>query len=762
MREITAPAPFTVGEHDNIVAAVFDHERNDPDTVTFQRLIDGTWTDVTCAAAAAQIRSTALGLIAEGVQAGDRVAIFSATRYEWAIIDFAILAVGAVTVPIYETSSAEQVRWVLSDSAAVVAFAETDAHASIITELAGELPELRRVLHIDGSGPKALEQLEQQGASVDPGELTARLEALRADHPATLIYTSGTTGRPKGCQLTHSNLVYETRGAKAVLPTLLHKGERLLVFLPLAHVLARALTLCAFHNKVIVGFTSDIKNLVPMFAVFKPTVVVSVPRVFEKVYNTAAQNAANDGKGRIFDLAAQTAVDWSEASENGGPGLLLRAKHALFDRLVYHKLRAALGGDCRASVSGGAPLGARLGHFYRGVGLTIYEGYGLTETSAAITVNQVGACKIGTVGKLLPGNSIRIADDGELLLRGGVVFDGYWHNDQATSEAIVDGWFKTGDLGAVDEQGFLTITGRKKEIIVTAGGKNVAPAVLEDQLRGHALISQAMVVGDAKPFIAALITIDPEAFDGWKQRNSKPAGSSVADLVNDPDLLAEVDAAVKQANLVGVARGVDSQVPHPAGRLHRGHRGTDADDEGEAQGRFREVRRRHQRAVRQGLAANQPGQPAGQIVPTPVRGHPIPAGGTHRGGAVRVAEQPADGVGDLLHRPTVYHHPSLVVLHGFWCTARRAGDHRHAGCRRFQEHDAQPLDIEPGSTGAARHGEHVGHRVIRGQLGGWDATGEDDVVTDADTLGQLVQGRHVWPAARNDQRRAVDPPSDRG
>ncbi|MGA9490844.1 MAG: long-chain fatty acid--CoA ligase [Mycobacterium sp.] len=549
MREITAPAPFTVGEHDNIVAAVFDHERNDPDTVIFQRLIDGTWTDVTCAAAAAQIRSTAKGLIAEGVQAGDRVAIFSATRYEWAIIDFAILAVGAVTVPIYETSSAEQVRWVLTDSAAVVAFAETDAHASMITELAGELPELRRVLHIDGSGPKALEQLEQQGASVDPGELTARLEALRADHPATLIYTSGTTGRPKGCQLTHSNLVYETRGAKAVLPTLLHKGERLLVFLPLAHVLARALTLCAFHNKVIVGFTSDIKNLVPMFAVFKPTVVVSVPRVFEKVYNTAAQNAANDGKGRIFDIAAQTAVDWSEASANGGPGLLLRAKHALFDRLVYHKLRAALGGDCRASVSGGAPLGARLGHFYRGVGLTIYEGYGLTETSAAITVNQVGALKIGTVGKLLPGNSIRIADDGELLLRGGVVFDGYWHNEQATSEAIEDGWFKTGDLGAVDEQGFLTITGRKKEIIVTAGGKNVAPAVLEDQLRGHALISQAMVVGDAKPFIAALITIDPEAFDGWKQRNSKPAGSSVADLVNDPDLLAEVDAAVKQANL---------------------------------------------------------------------------------------------------------------------------------------------------------------------------------------------------------------------
>jgi long-chain acyl-CoA synthetase len=333
-----------------------------------------------------------------------------------------------------------------------------------------------------------------------------------------------------------------------VLPTLLRKGERLLIFLPLAHVLARALTLGALANKVTVGFTSDIKNLVPMFAVFKPTVVVSVPRVFEKVYNTAAQNAANDGKGRIFEMAAQTAVDYSRAGDRGGPGLWLRAKHAVFDRLVYHKLRAALGGDCRASISGGGPLGERLGHFYRGVGLTIYEGYGLTETTAAITVNQIGDVKVGTVGKLLPGNSMRIADDGELLVRGGVVFDGYWRNEEATAEAVSDGWFKTGDLGAVDEDGFLTITGRKKELIVTAGGKNVAPAVLEDGLRAHPLISQAMAVGDVKPFVGALITIDPEAFDGWKERNGKNADASVGDLVTDPDLVAEVDAAVKQAN----------------------------------------------------------------------------------------------------------------------------------------------------------------------------------------------------------------------
>lgn len=549
MREYSVPARFTVGEHESVAAMVFGNERDDPSFVIFRRQIDGVWTDVTCAEAASQVRSAALGLISLGVQAGDRVAIFSATRYEWAILDLAILSVGAATVPIYETSSAEQVRWVLQDSEAVLAFAETDAHAAMVTELTPELPALRRVLHIDGSGSRALDQLAEAGAEVEPAELTARLEGLRADDPATLIYTSGTTGRPKGCQLTHSNLLHESRGAKESLPTLLDEGQRLLVFLPLAHVLARSLTLSAFANKVTVGFTSDIKNLLPILAVFKPTVVVSVPRVFEKVYNTAEQNAVNDGKGRIFAMAVQTAVDWSQAQNQGRPGLLLRARHALFDRLVYHKLRAALGGDCHASVSGGAPLGARLGHFYRGVGLTIHEGYGLTETSSAITVNQVGNVKIGTVGTLLPGNSMRIAADGELLVRGGVVFSGYWRNEQATADAFADGWFKTGDLGALDEDGFLTITGRKKEIIVTAGGKNVAPAVLEDQLRAHPLISQAMVVGDAKPFVGALITIDPEAIVGWKERNHKPADASVADLATDPDLFAEVDAAVKNANL---------------------------------------------------------------------------------------------------------------------------------------------------------------------------------------------------------------------
>ncbi len=327
MSEFRVPAPFAVDEYDSIIAAIFEHERDDPNYVIYRRQIDGVWMDVTCAAVAGQIRSAALGLIALGVQAGDRVVLFSATRYEWPILDYAILSVGAVTVPIYETSSAEQVRWVLQDSEAVVAFAESDAHAAMVNELAGDLPALRHVLQITGSDTEALDRLAKAGAVIDPAELTARVEALRSSDAATLIYTSGTTGRPKGCQLSHSNLVYQTRGAKAYHPTLLRTGEKLLIFLPLAHVFARAISMAAFQNKVTVGFTSDIKNLLALLAVFKPTSVVSVPRVFEKVYNTAEQNAANDGKGAIFKIAAQTAVDWSQA-QDGRP----RGRHRCLGR----------------------------------------------------------------------------------------------------------------------------------------------------------------------------------------------------------------------------------------------------------------------------------------------------------------------------------------------------------------------------------------------------------------------------------------------
>lgn len=548
MREFSVPASFTVGEYDNVVSSVYSHERDDPDHVIFRRLVDGNWVDVTSSEVADQVRSAAKGLIAQGVAPGDRVAILSATRYEWPILDFAILSVGAVTVPIYETSSAEQVQFVLDDSGAVAAFAEADAHGDRIEALRDTLPQLRKVYRIEGAGTPALDELAEAGRELDAAAVDERLAGIKSADPATLIYTSGTTGRPKGCQLSHSNLLYETRGAEACFPDHLAKGEKLLVFLPLAHVLARALTISAFANGVTLGFTSDIKNLVPMLAVFKPTLVVSVPRVFEKVYNTAEQNAENGGKAKIFAAAADVAIEWSKAQDAGGASLLLTLKHAVFDKLVYSKLRAALGGECHAAISGGAPLGVRLGHFYRGAGLSIYEGYGLTETSAAITVNRVGGLRVGSVGKLLPGNSMQLGEDGEVMVKGGVVFSGYWGNQTETDAVFSGDWFHTGDLGAIDEEGFLSIVGRKKEIIVTAGGKNVAPALLEDRLRAHPLISQAMCVGDNQPFIAALITIDPEAFPGWKERKGKDAGTSVADMSTDSDLNAEIELAVNEAN----------------------------------------------------------------------------------------------------------------------------------------------------------------------------------------------------------------------
>ncbi|MFW0873346.1 AMP-dependent synthetase/ligase [Rhodococcoides corynebacterioides] len=550
MREFRVPASFSVDDGESAVDSVFAHERSRPNAVVYRRQ-GRSWTDVTAADFAAQVRAVAKGLIASGVEQGDRVALMSATRFEWPLLDYAIWAAGAVTVPVYETSSAGQVRWILENSGARVAIVETVAHSNILAEVLPDLPHVDHIFQIEVSPEKqgAVDVLTDAGAELGDDVVAARVAALRSSDPATLVYTSGTTGRPKGCVLSHANLLAESRGiAASALGEMLTEGRTTLMFLPMAHVLARAVSIAAFDRGATLGHTADIPRLVESFGAFRPHFILSVPRVFEKVYNTARQKAHGDGKGRIFDTAADTAVAYSRALDASGPSLVLRAKHALFDRLVYGKLRAALGGQCELAISGGAPLGERLAHFYRGLGITIYEGYGLTETTAAAAVNTPGQQRIGTVGKPLPGNAVRIADDGEILLSGGVVFGGYWKNDDATAEALTDGWFHTGDLGTVDDDGFIAITGRKKEIIVTAGGKNVAPAGLEDSLRASPLIGQAMVVGDQRPFIGALITVDPEAFPGWKQRNGKDESATVADLTSDPDLVAEIDAAVAEAN----------------------------------------------------------------------------------------------------------------------------------------------------------------------------------------------------------------------
>ncbi|MCX6467313.1 MAG: AMP-dependent synthetase/ligase [Pseudonocardiales bacterium] len=544
MREYSVPATVTVGDEENLVDAVYDTASSHPSTVSYRRQgADGVWTDVTAPEFAEQVTAVAGGLIAAGVGAGDRVALLSRTRYEWSLLDYAILAAGGVTVPIYETSSAEQISWILADSAAKIIVVENAKHEALVAETGADV----RVITIEpASGEGAIAALTAGGADVPAEEVHARRRAVRADDLATLIYTSGTTGRPKGCELTHRNLLTECRAAGEAFPELLTDGGSVLLFLPMAHVFGKVIQCGATYTRTTVGHTPDVKNLVPDLGSFRPTFLLAAPRVFEKVYNSARQRAHDDGKGRIFDAAADTAIAWSKAQDTGGPGLALRAKHALFDRLVYGKLRAVVGGQVRAAVSGSAPLGARLGHFFRGVGIPILEGYGLTETSAGITVNTLEATRIGTVGRPMPGHAVRIADDGEIMLSGPIVFRGYWKNEAATKEALEDGWFHSGDIGELDDAGFLTITGRKKEIIVTAGGKNVAPAVLEDRLRAHPLISQCMVVGDQQPFIGALVTIDPEALPGWLERHGKTAGGGVP--TEDPELVAEIQLAVDEAN----------------------------------------------------------------------------------------------------------------------------------------------------------------------------------------------------------------------
>ncbi|MBZ5736763.1 AMP-dependent synthetase/ligase [Nocardioides mangrovi] len=549
MREFSTPMTTEIPATGNLTDDVVTNAREHGSVVQFSRRsgADGAWEDVTTTEFLAEVSAVAKGLIAAGIEVGDRVALISKTRYEWTLLDYAIWFAGAATVPIYETSSTEQVQWILADSGARAVVAETADHLARVTEARRELDQLNHVWSI---GDNAVDTLTRLGGDITDEELEKRRTTATPLDLATLIYTSGTTGRPKGCMLTHGNFMFELGVAVDELEELFPETEgegSTLLFLPLAHVFARIIQVGCIKSRTKMGHTADIKQLLPDLAEFKPTFILAVPRVFEKVFNTASQRATADGRGKIFDAAAETAIAYSRGLERGRIPLSVRAKHAVFDRLVYAKLRTALGGRCGYAVSGGAPLGERLGHFYRGIGLVVLEGYGLTETTAALSANLPEATRIGTVGRPLPGTAVRVAEDGELLFRGGQVMAGYWGNDDATAEVLErDGWFHTGDLGEVDDEGFVRITGRKKEIIVTAGGKNVAPAVLEDRLRGHLLVDQCMVVGDGEPFIAALVTLDRESLPVWAEQHGK--STDVAALVGDPDLRAEIDAAVEEAN----------------------------------------------------------------------------------------------------------------------------------------------------------------------------------------------------------------------
>jgi long-chain acyl-CoA synthetase len=545
MRETGAPALTKIPASARLTDTVVRRARAEPGAVVLRRRTGaGDWQDVTAAEFRAEVDALAGGLMAAGIGPGDRVALMSRTRYEWTLIDYACWAAGAVTVPVYETSSAEQVQWILSDSSACAVFAETDAHAEIIGSVRGQLPGLAHLWMTGG-----LDVLVSGGAQTGAEQLEQRRTGRTATDLASIVYTSGTTGRPKGCELTHGNLLAVVRNAMGALPEIFEvPGCSTLLFLPLAHALARIVQVGCVESGAILGHWPDIGTLADGLPEFRPTFLIAVPRVFEKVYESAQrQAAASKATTRVFAAAADTAIGWSKAGD--GAGRALRLRHALFDRLVYRRLREAVGGSMHYAISGGAPLGERLGHFFRGAGITVLEGYGMTETTGPATMNRPGRNKVGTVGQPLPGVTVRTADDGEIEILGPNVFPGYWRNDVATREVLdPGGWLKTGDTGTVDDEGFLQVTGRKKELIVTAGGTNVAPDVLEDRLRANPLISDCMVVGDGRPYVACLVTLDPEALASWKRQHGKSADATVRDLAQDPELIAEIQLAVDDAN----------------------------------------------------------------------------------------------------------------------------------------------------------------------------------------------------------------------
>jgi long-chain acyl-CoA synthetase len=546
VNEYFTPAVVDADPKANVTDLLVGRLAETPDSALFSvPTADGGWSDVTTREFYDQVVALAKGMIAAGVKPGEKIGFMCKTRYEWTLIDFATWFAGAVLVPIYETSAPAQIQYILEDSGATAIILETPEHFTRFDEIAGDIPQVTKVWQM-GSGD--IEKLAAGGGKVSDADLEKRRSAAVGKDLATLIYTSGSTGVPKGCILTHSNFVELTRNAAVAMSDVVNTSSSTLLFITTAHVFARFISVLAVHGGVKVGHQADTKQLLPALGSFKPTFLLAVPRVFEKVYNSAEQKAEAGGKGKIFRRAADVAVEHSKALDAGHVPFGLKVQFALFDRLVLSKLKAAMGGNVRYAVSGSAPLSTRLGHFFRSMNVMILEGYGLTETTAPATVNLTTRFKIGTTGPALPGVGLKIADDGEIWVKGIDVFAGYWNNPKATAEVMEGEWFKTGDIGALDDEGYLTITGRKKEIIVTAGGKNVAPAALEDPIRSNPIVGQVVVCGDQKPFISALVTLDPEMLPVWLNNNGEAGDMSLEDAAKNPKVLAEVQRAIDAAN----------------------------------------------------------------------------------------------------------------------------------------------------------------------------------------------------------------------
>ncbi|MET7638061.1 AMP-dependent synthetase/ligase [Streptomyces sp. NPDC005438] len=549
--------PLVVPDSSTPADIPFTNAAEEPEAVVLRRKVNGSWRPVTAAAFAREVTAAARGLVAAGLEPGGRVALMSRTRYEWTVLDFAIWAAGGVTVPVYPTSSADQIHWILEDSGAGLLVTETAEHSAAARSATERLAEPPRVWELDDGG---LARLVAEGERVPEEEVGRRREALTPDSVATLCYTSGTTGRPKGCVLAHGNLYAEAANTVELLHPIFREvtGQTAatLLFLPLAHILGRVIQVACMYARIEVGHCPGIRpdELRPELRSFRPTFVVGVPYLFERIHDTGRATAEKLGRGASFDRADRIGTRFGEAylhrflGTGKGPGVRLTLAWALYDLLVYRRIRKEVGGRLRYAISGGSPLDRRLNLFFAAAGIVVYEGYGLTETTAAATVTPPLGPRPGAVGQPLPGTALRVAEDGEVLIRGGIVFDRYWNNPEATEQALHDGWFATGDLGALDEDGYLTITGRKKDILVTAGGKNVSPAPLEDRLRSRPPVGQCVVVGDNRPYVAALVTLEPEAVAHWLSVRRMPVDTPMSQVVRDPRMRAAVQKAVDYAN----------------------------------------------------------------------------------------------------------------------------------------------------------------------------------------------------------------------
>ncbi|MFC0580809.1 AMP-dependent synthetase/ligase [Micrococcoides hystricis] len=549
MQEIFVDEGITVAENLSTPDLLLERVAASPESPLFARQSGpGEWTDVSTQEFYDDVTAIAKGLVAQRFNPGDKILIMAPTQYEWTLVDFAVWFAGGVVVPVYETSSPSQVGWIMTDSGAKGAFYADERHGSVIRQ-AIKSENYDRLTDMWQMTDTGLDELRKAGSNITDGQLRSRYEGFGLKDLATIIYTSGTLGKPKGCEITHGNFVELSKQTLTSLGHVVNESSSTVLFIPLAHVFARFISVLCVAAGAKVGHTADIKDLVDDLQSFKPEFLLAVPRVFEKVYNAAKAKAEDGGKGKIFSAGEETAIAYSKASAEGHVPFGLKLKHALFNKILFGKIKEAMGGRVEYAVSGGAPLGKHLGHFFYGIGVKILEGYGLTETTAPVTVNTPDRIKIGTVGRPLLGCGVRIAEDGEVLAKGVCVFRGYHNIPELDSESFTeDGWFRTGDMGELDQEGFLTITGRKKELIVTAGGKNVAPAQLEDQIRADALVAQAMVVGNEKPFIAAVVTLDPETLPGWLGRNGIDANTPIEELTEHPKVLAHIQKLVDKAN----------------------------------------------------------------------------------------------------------------------------------------------------------------------------------------------------------------------